>query len=255
MKLSIIIPAYNEERRLGAMLEQYLAFFIPRYGAEVEFLIVVNGSVDRTPEIARDYAARNPVVRVIIEPRSIGKGGAVMLGFAAAQGALMGFVDADGATPPEAFEDLAASINDADAIIASRWLPGAEIRSRRRLSRVLASRVFNALVRSFFKLQITDTQCGAKLLKREAVQKILPLLGLTRWAFDVDLLFQLRRAGLRITERPTVWQDMAGSRLKVGRASLEMFLAICRLRLLHSPLRWVVSLYDATLGRLFKVAT
>lgn len=253
MKLSIVIPAYNEEHRLGAMLDGYLAFFGPRYGDDVEFLLVVNGSTDRTPEIARQYAERNPLVHAIIEPARIGKGGAIMLGFARANGELAGFVDADGATPPEAFEDLAANIGTAGAIIASRWLPGAHVQPRQRLTRLIASRVFNALVRSFFKLKITDTQCGAKLLTRSALNAVLPRLGLTKWAFDVDLLFQLRRARFEIKEQPTTWHDMAGSKLKIGIASMEMFLAICRLRLLHSPLKWVVSLYDHTLGKTIKV--
>jgi glycosyltransferase involved in cell wall biosynthesis len=253
MKLSIVIPAYNEAQRLGAMLDQYLAYFGPRYGDGVEFLVVANGCTDRTPDLAREYAARDPRVRAILEPRRIGKGGAIMLGFREARGERIGFVDADGATPPEAFEDLAAHLGDAGAIIASRWLPGAVVKPRQRLKRLIASRVFNALVRAFFKLRITDTQCGAKVLTREAVQAVLPRLGLTRWAFDVDLLFQLRRARFAITERPTTWQDMAGSKLKVGRASCEMFLAICRLRLLHSPFRWIVAVYDRTLGRVLKV--
>ena len=253
MKLSIIIPAYNEAQRLGATVEQYLAFFGPRYQAAVEFILVVNGSTDNTPELAKGFAARDQRVQAIIEPSKTGKGGAIILGFKQARGALVGFVDADGATPPEAFEDLAANIGAAGAIIASRWLPGAVLKPRQSLKRMLVSRVFNMLVRFLFKLPITDTQCGAKILTRTALNSVLPRLGLTRWAFDVDLLFQLSKAGFTITERPTVWQDMAGSKLRIGQASIEMFLAVCRLRLLHSPFKWVVACYDHTAGRLFRV--
>ena len=74
-------------------------------------------------------------------------------------------------------------------------------------------------------------------------------LGLTRWAFDVDLLFQLRRHNFRITELPTTWRDAGGSKLKIVKSSTEMFIAICRLRLLYSPFKWVVTLYDRTVGR------
>lgn len=250
MKLSIVIPAYNEEERLGPTLAEYAGYFTPRYGADYEIVIVVNGSRDGTEAIANDWAHRVPQVRVIVEPRGIGKGGAVMLGFRHARGDLVGFADADASTPPSAFDDLARNIGDAGCIIASRWLPGARVSPPQPLKRRLASRCFNFLVRALFKLKITDTQCGAKVLTAEAVRTVLPQIGITRWAFDVDLLFKLRRNGFRIIERPTDWHDVGGSRLKIGRASLEMFLAIVRLRLIYSPLRWVVAIYDASLGHI-----
>lgn len=249
MELSIIIPAYNEEARLGRMLDQYLPFFDARYAANYEVLVIVNGSRDRTEDVVRDYTRRHRHVRCIVDPRPIGKGGAVMLGFAQAQGRLVGFVDADGATPPEAFQELVEHIGAAGAIIASRWMPGAKINVHQPLKRRLASRLFNTLVRLMFGLRISDTQCGAKLLTRDAVQAIRPYIGITHWAFDVDLLFQLRRAGFAIVEIPTTWRDVSGSQLQVCRASVDMFVAMVRLRLLYSPLRWVVACYDRTLSR------
>ena len=122
------------------------------------------------------------------------------------------------------------------------------------LSRRVASRIFNFLVRLLFRVPIHDTQCGAKLMRGDALRPVLPELEITRWAFDVDLLFKLRRAGCRIVEHPTTWHDVAGSKINVPRASIEMFLAICRLRLLYSPLRWIVTLHDLTLGRLCRQA-
>lgn len=253
MKLSIIIPAYNEEARIRPTLDAYARYFVARYAGDVEFLVVVNGSYDGTEQIVRERAKRCSQVKLMVEPRAIGKGGAIFRGFEAAAGDLVGFVDADNSTSPEAFDDLVARLGDAGAIIASRYIPGAKVSPRQPWSRRVASRVFNFLVRAFFKLNITDTQCGAKLMKREAIKAVMPELGLTRWAFDVDLLFQLRRAGYRIVETPTVWRDREGSRLKVGRVSLEMFLAVCRLRLLYSPFRWLVKGYDRTLGRIIRL--
>lgn len=250
MKLSIIIPAYNEERRLSAMLEAYGPYFAERYGSEVELVVVVNGSSDGTEAVARRYAEQFPQLRVLVEPRKIGKGGAIMMGFRAARGERVGFTDADGATPPQAFDDLVTHIDDAGCIIASRWIAGAQVSPRQPLRRRIASRIFNWLVRRLFKVKIHDTQCGAKVLTRAALQDVLPELGITRWAFDVDLLFKTRRAGYRVIERPTIWHDVSGSQLQVGRASVEMFIAIVRLRLVYSPLSWMVALYDRTLGRL-----
>ena len=249
MQLTIIIPAFNEEARLSRMLDYYLPYFTGRYGDNVELLIVVNGSRDQTEAIARKYAARFRQVRVEVEPRPVGKGGAIMIGFALACGELIGYVDADCSTPPEAFQQLVERIGSAGAIIASRWCPGAEVSPRQRWSRRIASRIFNRLVHLLFGLHLTDTQCGAKLIRNNAIQSVLPDLGITRWAFDVDLLFQLHRAGFEVIEIPTVWRDVSGSQVKIVRASLEMFVAMIRLRLIYSPLKWVVTLYDALITR------
>jgi glycosyltransferase involved in cell wall biosynthesis len=248
IKLSIIVPAYNEEQRLRPALEEYLRFFLPRYGDAVEILVVVNGSTDRTEQVAHETAAGDPRVRVIVEPARVGKGGAVQLGFAAARGELVGFVDADGSTPPAAFQDLVDKIGDAGAIIASRWHRDSVI-TPQPLSRRIASRLFNGLVRLLFRLPITDTQCGAKVFTASAIHEVLPKLGVTQWAFDVDLLFHLQQAGYRIKEIATVWNDKAGSRLHVFTASIEVVLALIRLRLLYSRFRWLVPVINKTLGR------
>ena len=231
------------------MLEAYLPFFASRYGEEVEFLVVVNGSTDNTDGVVAGYTTRFPSLRMLVEPAAIGKGGAVMLGLREARGECVGFVDADGSTPPDAFQKLVDHLGDAGGIIASRWAKGAEVSPQQPLDRRVASRIFNFLTRVLFGLRLTDTQCGAKVLTREACQAILPHLGITQWAFDVDLLFQLRRAGFSIKEIPTVWHDVAGSKIQVGKASTEMVLALTRLRLLYSPFRWVVvGLYDRYIG-------
>ena len=251
MKLSIVIPAYNEERRLPPTLEAYLPYFAKKYANDFEIVVVVNGSKDRTDDVARFVAVSWSQLKVIVEPKPIGKGGAIILGFRNVTGDLVGFVDADGSTPPSALQDLVEHIDDAGAIIASRWFKESVVVPRQPFKRRLVSRIFNGMVRSLFKLRITDTQCGAKVMTRDAIEEVLPKLGLTRWAFDVDLLFQLRRAGYRIKEHPTTWHDVGGSQLRIFRASVEMFLAICRLRLIYSPFRWIVYFYDKTLGRFF----
>lgn len=230
------------------MLEAYLPFFTSRYQNEVEFLVVVNGSTDRTDQIVASYTGRFPGVKVIIEPDPIGKGGALMVGFRKACGELIGFVDADGSTPPQAFQDLVDNIGESGAIIASRWAKGAQVSPRQPLDRQVASRIFNLMTRTLFGLRLTDTQCGAKLMRREAIQTILSRLGITQWAFDVDLLFQLRRAGVKIREIPTTWHDVEGSKVHVGSASQEMMMALIRLRLIYSPFKWVVGFYDNVLG-------
>jgi glycosyltransferase involved in cell wall biosynthesis len=253
MKLSIVIPAHNEEQRLPAMLEAYGAFFAELYGESVELIIVPNFCSDRTAEVAHGLAARFPQIQVLADPGRVGKGGAVMLGCKAAKGELIGFVDADGATPPEAFNDLVDRIGSAGCIIASRWIKGAVVEPKQPLSRRIASRIFNMMVNLMFGFRVHDTQCGAKLFRREVLDLILPQLGITRWAFDVDMLFHVRLAGYRITEIPTVWRDAAGSKLQVAKASCDMVLALIRLRLVYSPFKWVVTLYNRIKAKLRKI--
>ena len=250
MKLSIVVPAYNEEGRIGKMLEAYLPYFAGRFGNDFEIIVSINHSSDRTEEIVRSWMPRHSQLRMLVDPRPIGKGGAIMAAGPRATGELIGFVDADGATPPWAFDDLVKNIGDAGLIIASRRLPGSVISPRQPWKRRAVSRVFNYLVRKLFKLKITDTQCGAKLMSAAAWRAIVPHIGLTKWAFDVDMLFKTRRAGYPIKEIPTTWSDIEGSKLRIARASTQMLLAIARLRLLYSPLRWIVALYDRLLGRM-----
>jgi len=251
MRLSIVVPAHNEEHRIGRMLDAYLPYFSGRYGGEVEFIVMVNGSVDRTDEVVRGYAAKFPCVKLMVDPDPIGKGGALIKGFAAAQGGLVGFVDADGSTPPEAFQDLVDKTDDAPVIVASRWCRGAQVDPPQPLFRRIASRSFNLFTNMLFGFRLTDTQCGAKVFRRDALMKVLPHLGVTKWAFDVDLLFQFKRSGCVAVEVPTVWHDTEGSKIAdVVKTSFEMFVALVRLRVVYSPFRWMVRFYDKTLGPL-----
>jgi hypothetical protein len=108
------------------------------------------------------------------------------------------------------------------------------------------------MVNLFFGFRVHDTQCGAKLFTRTVIDEVLPEIGITKWAFDVDLLFCVRRHGYTIREIPTVWRDAAGSKVRVGRAATEMALAMVRLRLLYSPFRGVVKLYNRILKALIR---
>ena len=252
MRLSIVIPACNEEQRIGSMLDAYLPFFAERYGDDVEFITVINGSTDATEDVVSGYKSEHSQLRSIIEPGRIGKGGALIGGFEAAEGDLIGFVDADGSTPPEAFQDLVekAETEKLDGAIASRWIKGSDVSPKQPFIRQVTSRIFNICIKMLFGLRFTDTQCGAKVFRRGPLMAVLPHLGITRWAFDVDLLFQFRRCKAQVTEYPTTWRDVEGSKLAVTEASVEMLLALVRLRLMYSPFGWIVRFYDRYLLRI-----
>ncbi len=243
MKLSIIIPAYNEEKRIEPVLREYCKYFKRKYKKDFEIIVVLNGCVDNTLGVVKKIKKDCSQVRYL-EFKQSGKGFAVIEGFKAAKGKLIGFSDADGSTSPEKFDDLVINIGNADGIIANRWMKGSIVEPKQPLKRIFASRMFNLLVRVLFGIRLSDTQCGAKLFKREAIGKIIKYMGITEWAFDIDLLYHLKRRGYKVKQIPTVWRDKKGSKLNVGKTSTRMFFSVIRLRLVYSPLRIVVKAYD-----------
>ena len=172
--LLLLIPAYNEEHRIEPVLRDYAQFFEKNYSGKFQLVVVLNGCTDDTLGVVRRVAAEFPaILRALEFKEPIGKGGALIEGLKlAAFGDLIGYVDADGATPPRAFLDLVRHIGDADCVVGSRWLPDSVIHQSQTGDRRFASRVFHAIVQLLFRLNIHDTQCGAKVMKREVVEKI-----------------------------------------------------------------------------------
>ena len=241
--LLLLMPAYNEERRIEAVLRDYAQFFAKNYSGKFQLVVVLNGCTDNTLGVVQKVGAEFPSVRPLEFKRPIGKGGALIEGFKlAAQGELTGYVDADGATPPRAFLELVEHIAGADCVVGSRWLPESVIHQAQADSRRFASRAFHFIVQVLFWLNIHDTQCGAKVMKREVVEKVHDNLRIADMAFDINLLVAVKRAGFRIREVPTEWTDKAGSKVtsSLFRSSLTMFLSVVRIRLIYSPFyKWL----------------
>ncbi|HSY43240.1 MAG TPA: glycosyltransferase, partial [Candidatus Acidoferrum sp.] len=164
--LFILIPAYNEERRIQPVLREYAEFFGKNYDGKFEMVVVLNGCTDDTYGVVKKVATEYPAIRALLFQEPIGKGGALIEGLKLSANAdLIGYVDADGATPPRAFLDLVKKIGNADCVIGSRWLPGAIIHQSQQSHRQFASRVFHFIVQILFWMNIRDTQCGAKVMK------------------------------------------------------------------------------------------
>ena len=239
--LLILIPAYNEECRIEPVLRDYAAFFQKNYSGKFQIVVVLNGCTDNTLGVVQKVAAQFPSVRADEFKQPIGKGGALIEGLKLALHAdLIGYVDADGATPPHAFLELVEHMANADCVVGSRWLPDSVIHQAQAGNRRFASRVFHFIVQVLFWLNIHDTQCGAKVMKREVVEKIHPFLRIADMAFDINLLVAIKRAGFRIREVPTEWTDKAGSKVALGRSSFTMLLSVVRIRLIYSPFyKWL----------------
>ena len=234
--LLLLIPAYNEEQRIEPVLRDYARFFREHYEGQFRVVVILNGCVDDTLGVVERVSADFPEISALNFPAPIGKGGALIEGLKLAPTTdLIGYVDADGATGPAAFLDLVQHCRDVECAIGSRWLPGAVLHQTQSAQRRVFSRVFHALVQLLFRMHITDTQCGAKVMRREAVEAIHSNLRIADVAFDINLLYALKRCGFRIREVPTEWTDKIGSKIKLNKGALGILLSVIRLRLVYSP--------------------
>ncbi|MSR65899.1 MAG: glycosyltransferase [Pedosphaera sp.] len=242
----VVIPAYNEEARIGPVLRDFATRLRAQYRGPFRVMVVLNGCRDRTEDVVRLAATEFAEVEPLIFHEPIGKGGALIEGFKQARDAeIVAYVDADGATGPDALMQLVDELRNDDCVIGSRWLPGAVLhRSQTRLRRIM-SRSFHTIVEAFFWMGIKDTQCPAKVLRRAALDKVIHSLRIADLAFDVNLLVALHRAGCTVREVPIEWTDQAGSKVTASlwRSSLVMFLSVLRLRLIYSPLHRILRLF------------
>lgn len=231
-QVTIVIPAHNEAQRIGPTLEQY----VRRFSKGTELLVVLNGCTDRTIDVVREYSRRFPeAVSFLDIPEAVGKGGAIRAGFMQAKGNLIGFVDADGATAPDEFERIIASLDGYDGVVPSRWLPASTVYRRTSILRKVAGIGFRTITRFLFRLPYSDTQCGAKIFTRSFVQAVAPRLKNRDMTFDVEMLLLARALGFRMREIPTVWTDKSapvlyGTPGKFLKTSVTMFLSLLRLR-------------------------
>lgn len=231
--LSIVIPAWNEEDRLTRTLDRYLPA-LAAHGLPFEVIVVSDGHRDATAEVAKGYSSSG--VRVLEYSRKLGKGGAVFEGIKAARFDCVGYLDADGPIPPSEFLGLSLSLAEVDGVVASRWVRGSRVLRREPLLNIIAGRLWNFLVRSILFLPLRDTQCGAKLFRRSIVVPLLSAVALTNRAFDVALLYHIRKSGHQLKEVPVTWQHDVNTRMPIGRAIPVMFVSLLGIRVMNLPI-------------------
>jgi len=237
--LSIVIPAYNEERRLGASLRRVAEYF-GSCGLTPEIVLVDDGSRDGTAAVGREFFSlyEGPGL-LLINHRNRGKGYSVRRGVMAAAGERVLVSDADLSTPIEEAHSLLERQEHEGwpIIIGSRALPGSRIEVRQPRLREALGKCFNRVVRALTGLQFADTQCGFKLLLREPVLPIVRDMTVNGFAFDVELIWRARRAGLGVMECPVAWRDSRGSSVGLFTDAPRMLwdLLVLRRRLGRAP--------------------
>src|SRR5262245_285930 len=234
--LSIVIPAYNEEKRIGRSLDAVLRFLETQpYSAEV--IVIDDGSSDATrskvTERSAEYRDSGQKLRVLTNKPNRGKGYSVKRGLTEASGEIVLFSDADFSSPiteaPKLIDPIAEG--RADVAFGSRALNRELIGAHQPAFRDFGGRVFNLVLRTITGLPFKDTQCGFKAFRREAALPVFKLQSIERFGFDPEILYIAKKHGLRLLEVPVVWNDSEGSTFSPLRDSPKMFADLIRIRL------------------------
>ncbi len=229
MRFDIVIPAHNEEHRIDRTLQAYRSRCTD---PEFRFLVALDHCTDRTARVVADHAVEDRRVDALEFPK-LGKGGVLIETFRRCAGDVIGFVDADCATPPIELLRLLDVARHRDVAIASRRHAASVVPGRRPLLRRLTSAGFAFGIQRLFRLPFTDPQCGAKAMRRDVVEQCLPYISSRDFLFDVDLLVVAGQLGFDVAEVPTVWIDQPGSRLHPVRDTWRMAASSLRLWLHH----------------------
>lgn len=228
MKFSIVIPAMNEEKRIGKTLQEIGDFVLTLRRKPVdglteknfEVIVVVNNSTDGTLNVVKKFQQSYPAIVPLNIPYYTGKGGAVIIGFQKARGKFIALMDSDGSAK---FTELLkvyrtiAEHPETDIAIASRYIKGGKILMQP-LSRTLFSRAFNLAIRILFGIQYSDTQCGYKVFRKPAAKDLLAQVTAKRWTFDLNILLLAKYLGYTVKEVPVTWSFTPGSTLNTTSA-------------------------------------
>jgi len=229
LKLSIIVPSYNEELRLPASLDR-IAAYVGASARQTEVLVVDDGSLDQTARVAAAYAERIPNLRVLQNGVNRGKGYSVRHGMLEAKGEVVLFTDADLSAPIEEADKLLAAIGQYDLAIGSRAMDRSLIKVHESAFREFAGIVFNKIVRFVLRLPFVDTQCGFKAFRRERCRIIFEQQRIERFGFDPELLYLARHHGLKSVEIPVRWSHSPATKINMMRDSIQMFVDVFTIR-------------------------
>jgi dolichyl-phosphate beta-glucosyltransferase len=227
--ITVVVPAYREERRIGRSLVT-LARFLRQRGGTFEVLVVDDGSEDRTADVVAEFARANPGFSLLRLPENRGKGAAVREGLARSRGERVLFSDADLSTPLEELGAMEQALMDgADFVVASRALRESRLEIRQPWYREHMGKMFNAFVRLVTGIPFRDTQCGFKLLRGTHARSLAAEMRENGFSFDVELILLARRRGLQLLELPVRWRNDTGSRVNPVRDSAAMLVALARI--------------------------
>ena len=231
--ISLIIPAYNEEDRIGKALESYLPV-LRATGLPYEVNVVIDGN-DGTEAIVGAYSALE--VKGHKFDRKLGKGGAIFAGIRMATYSITGYVDADGSLSAASLAEIIQLAENYDCVVGSRWVSGSVWDRKEPFFNRVAGRVFNMLVRGMLGVPIRDTQCGVKFFRTHLITELLSKTVVTNRTFDIGILYHARRDGRSMVEVPVRWSHDDRTRMPILRVIPIMFVTLIGIRVMNLPLR------------------
>jgi len=220
-KLSIVVPAYKEEKRIHLILDA-IEKYTKSKDFNIETIVVVDGSPDKTAEVAKGYDGKITGLKIIDREKNLGKGGSVKEGVLGAKGDYIIFADADNSTPIEQVDKLLPFMKNYEVVIGSRYIRGGKMSIPQPLIRRLGSRFLNMIVQFFVVPGIKDTQCGFKLFQRDAAREIFKYSRVRDFSFDIELLAITRKLGYKIKEVGITWNDNPHSTVSPLRDGLRL---------------------------------
>ncbi len=227
INIAIVIPAYNEEKIMAKTLK-VVGDYLAGHGCDYEIIVVDDGSTDATRQIVKQH--NNPVIHLITNKINKGKGYSVKKGILNAQKDWILFIDADLSTPIGELQTF-FNYQDDDVIIGSRALADSKLVVAQPLYRRWGGKIFNFLVRFLLMKDFKDTQCGFKLFKKAAAQKIFNLQTIDGFGFDIEILYIAKKHGFKIKELPVSWFNDKNTKVDFMRDSMRMLADIFRIRL------------------------
>jgi dolichyl-phosphate beta-glucosyltransferase len=235
VKISVVIPAYNEEERIGATVLR-IKDYLEKKGYEYEIIVVDDGSNDKTAEVVARFLPRSqgglPQIQLLQNKGNKGKGFSVKRGVLNSKGDYILFSDADLSTPIEELDKLLEYIKSGfDIAIGSRGLKESDVQIHQAWHRERMGKIFNLLVRIFVLRGIKDTQCGFKCFSRGVAYKLFPKQLLEGFGFDVEILYLARKKGYSIKEVPVKWYNSPQTRVNALRDSIRMFMELVKIRI------------------------
>ncbi len=231
MHLSVIVPAYNEEKRLPKTLEE-IDKYLSGQSYDYEIVVINDGSKDKTAEAVKNSISKIKNLKIIDNKENHGKGYVVRQGMLEAKGDYRVFTDADNSTSIDQVEKMWPSFKEGyDLVIGSRDIKGAVIAVPQPWYRQMLGEVFNLVVQTIAGLfGIWDTQCGFKGLTKKAAEDIFPRCKIDRWAFDVEILVIAKKLRYKIKEVPIVWVNDPDSKVKL-KGMVKMLLEVLQIRI------------------------
>jgi dolichyl-phosphate beta-glucosyltransferase len=228
--LSLIVPAFNEETRIGKSLERIFNFLQSQpYSFEV--ILVDDGSQDRTVELVRERFGTHSAVKILRQPYNQGKGEAVKQGMLSGVGKYLLFTDADLSVPIETLPIFLDRLEDhCDVIIGTRKKPGALIEVHQPFYREFMGKTYTMLSNCILASRISDFTCGFKGFRQQAAKALFSLQRLRNWSFDSEILFLAQLKGYRIKEVPVTWRDDHATKVRLWRDVASSFLGLMRIR-------------------------